>query len=273
MTTRRKGAQAERGRPLALVTGASSGIGAAYARALAGRGHDLVLVARRRERLAELGAELHRAHGASAEVLAADLSRETDLVRLERRIGRGPGLAALVHAAGFATRGSFHEVDPAKIRAQLAVHVGAGCRLARAALPSMVAAGRGDLVLISSLAAFMTSRHYVSYAATKAYLNTLAEGLSIELRGTGVRVQALCPGLTRTEFLESPEYKDFKYDKVPAWAWMSAEAVVAESLAALDAGRGPIVVTGLLNRAFLGAVRAPVFGRALCKLIDFLSRE
>ncbi|HOX45092.1 MAG TPA: SDR family NAD(P)-dependent oxidoreductase [Myxococcota bacterium] len=261
------------GRPLALVTGASSGIGAAYARALAARGCDLVLVARRGERLEALGAELGAAHGVVAEPLVADLATEAGLAKVERRAAASPAPAWLVHAAGFATRGAFHEVDPAKIRAQLRVHVETAQRLCRVSVPGMLAAGQGSLVLVSSLASFMTSKHYVSYAATKAYLNTLAEGLTIELRGTGLRVQALCPGLTRTGFLETDEYKDFKYDKVPAWAWMSAEAVVAESLAALDRGRGPIVVTGLVNRAFLGAVRAPIFGSALCKLIDYLSRK
>jgi uncharacterized protein len=270
-TKRSKAGQA--GRPLALVTGASSGIGAAFARALAARGCDLVLVARRRERLDELGAELAAAHGVIAEPLVADLATEAGLAKVERRAGGAPALAWLVHAAGFATRGAYHEVDPAKIRAQLRVHVETAQRLCRVVVPGMLAARQGSVVLVSSLAAFMTSKHYVSYAATKAYLNTLAEGLTIELQGTGVRVQALCPGLTRTEFLESPEYKDFKYDKVPTWAWMSAEAVVRESLAALDRGAGPIVVTGLMNRAFLGAVRTPVFGRALCKLIDYLSRK
>ncbi len=272
MATRRPKTGAA-GRPWALVTGASSGIGAAYARALAARGTDLVLVARRRERLEALGAELGASHGVRVEPLAADLATQAGLARAERRAAASPAPAWLVHAAGFATRGAFHEVDGGKIRAQLRVHVETAARLARAVLPGMATAGGGSVVLVSSLAAFMTSRHYVSYAATKAYLNTFAEGLAIELGGSGVRVQALCPGLTRTEFLESPEYRDFKYDKVPAWAWMSAEAVVAESLAALDAGRGPIVVTGLMNRAFLGAVRTPLFGRALCRLIDYLSRE
>jgi uncharacterized protein len=261
------------GRPLALVTGASSGIGAAFARALAARGCDLVLVARRRERLEALGAELGAAHGVIAEPLVADLATEAGLAKVERRAVASPAPAWLVHAAGFATRGAFHEVDPAKIRAQLRVHVESAARLSRAALPGMAAAGTGNLVLVSSLASFMTSMHYTSYSATKAYMNTLIEGLAAEHRGTGVRVQALCPGLTRTEFLESPEYKDFKYDKVPAWAWMSAEAVVAESLSALERGAGPIVVTGLMNRAFLGAVRTPVLGRALTAVIDYLSRK
>ncbi|HEY8156578.1 MAG TPA: SDR family NAD(P)-dependent oxidoreductase, partial [Myxococcota bacterium] len=238
-------------RGLALVTGASSGIGAAYARRLASDGHDLLLVARRRERLETLSRELEKAHPISCRVLCADLATPVGIDAVERQILDGESLGMLVHSAGFNGPRPFVRHDPEWIQAMLQVHVVACARFARAALPGMIAAGRGSLVLISSLGAFFTSSGYVPYSATKAFVNMLAQGLAVDLAGTGVRVQAVCAGLTRTEMLSRPEYDEFNpFQRIPDRFFMSPEQVVEESLRALERGR-IIVIPGLRNRVFV----------------------
>ncbi|MBN2496175.1 MAG: SDR family oxidoreductase [Deltaproteobacteria bacterium] len=256
----------------ALITGASSGIGAAFARRLAAEGHDLVLVARRTERLAELGSELERAHGIRALGLTADLARERDLACVEQAIGGRPALDLLVNGAGFGTRGLFADIPASRTQEMIALHVLAPVRLTRAALPAMIKRGHGAVIQVSSLGAFMTTAHYTTYSATKAYLNTFSAGLRAELAGTGVRVQALCPGLTRTAFMDTAEYADFKYGQVPAWAWMRPEEVVDESLAALREGR-LIVIPGRLNRLFVHVMQAPVLGAITSRVLEALGVE
>ncbi len=255
----------------ALVTGASSGIGAAYARVLAERGQPVALVARRRDRLQALAAELEQRHGVRAETIEADLSGEQGVGAVEAWIAlRGP-LQTLVHAAGFGTRDHFAALPADRTLQMVRLHVEAAVRLARAALPAMLEARGGAVILVSSLAGFFTTARYVTYSATKAYLNQFAEGLQAEVGPAGIRVQAVCPGLTRTEFLDSPDYDEFKYEQVPRWAWMSAEQVVRESLAALDRGQPTVLVPGWPNRLLAGALQTPGLGRALRWGIDRLS--
>jgi short-subunit dehydrogenase len=191
-------------RSRALVTGASSGLGVAFAERLAADGNDLVLVARRREPMEEL-AERLRSAGGAVEVVPADLSDHADIAMLERRIAGDPALAYLVNNAGFGAYGPFVEADPAVLEAQITVHLTATMRLARAALPGMIARKSGAIINVASTFAFtgtipMPTRQRTNYAATKAFLTTFTELLSHELAGTGVRVQALCPGVVRTEF-------------------------------------------------------------------------
>ncbi|MGC4120966.1 MAG: SDR family NAD(P)-dependent oxidoreductase [Myxococcales bacterium] len=256
----------------ALVTGASSGIGEAYARRLAKDGNDLVLVARRAEKLASLAQELERAHGVKVEAVSADLSTDEGMEAAEKVIDAGP-LDWLVSSAGFATRGHLVSVAPEKIARQVRLHVEANARMVRRVLPGMVERKRGSLVVVSSLSAFLTTEHYVTYSASKAYLNMFVLGLRDELRGTGVRAQALCPGLTKTEFMFTEEYKDFSYDSVPAWVWMSAEEVVDESVQALErAEKEPVFVPGRGNRAFVKVMETPLVGTAVRAAISRLGR-
>lgn len=192
------------GRPRALITGASSGLGVAFAERLAADGNDLVLVARRRDRLEALAARLRSPH-ADVAVVPADLSVPADIAMLEARIAEGPALAFLVNNAGFGAYGPFVEADPDVLAAQITVHLTATVRLARAALPAMVAARAGSIVNVASSFAFtgtirMPARKRTNYAASKAFLTTFSELLSHELEDSGVRVQALCPGVVRTEF-------------------------------------------------------------------------
>ena len=220
---------------LALITGASAGIGAVFARRLARDGYDLILVARRRDRLEELAREL-----GGAEVLSADLAREDELKRVEERISAEPRLDLLVNNAGFGTKGYFFEI-PVESQDQMhRLHVMATMRLTHAALAGMVTRRRGAVINVASVAAYGQSAANVSYCSTKAWMTSFTEGLFVELKtvGSPVKVQALCPGFTLSEF-----HDVMKMDRgmVPRWMWMRAEDVVDASLRGLE--RGKLFVT------------------------------
>lgn len=224
----------------AVVTGASSGIGAAYARRLASDGYDLILVARRKDRLEKLAEELETSHGVRAEVLAADLTEEAGLRRVEERIARAGELEFLVNNAGFATRGLLFRAPVEAQDRMHRLHVLAVVRLTHAALPGMVARGKGALVNVSSVAAFGQSPGNAGYCATKAWMNSFTEGIFLDLAAAGspVKVQALCPGYTLTEFHDAA---GIGRGHVPAAWWMSADDVVAASLRGLARGRLVVV--------------------------------
>lgn len=225
------------GRPLAVVTGASAGIGKEFCDRLARRGYDLLIVARDGNRLEALRTELEQRHGIAVEVFPADLTIDTDVSLLAERITRSPNLALLVNNAGFGTRGPLADASPARQESMLQLHVVAPMRLTQAALPILLNNGRGAIINVSSVASFIFSANNVNYCATKAYLTTFSEGLAAELAGTGVQVQALCPGFTRSEFHQRMEV-DVR--EIPSWMWMSAAKVVETSLRRLERG-GPVV--------------------------------
>lgn len=231
----------------ALITGASSGIGAAFARQLAPIGYSLILVARREERLAALASELGERYPISAEVLAADLANAADIERIERRIAELESLDLLINNAGFGAPGPFAEADLATQLNMINVHVIASVRLTRAVLPGMIARDRGAIINVSSIAGLVPIPGSATYSATKAYLNVFSEALQAELTGTGVKVQSLCPGFTHTGFHDTPEHKGHHRSRIPEAMWMSAEDVAAESLSALDR-RQVIFVPGLKYR-------------------------
>ena len=217
--------------PIALVTGASGGIGETFARRLARDGFELILVARRRGQLEQLAREL-----GGAEVLPADLTLPEDLARVEARIAALPELDLLVNNAGFGTKGRFWETLLEGQERMHRLHVMATMRLTRAALAVMVPRGRGGVINVSSVAGFGQSPGNVSYCATKAWMNSFTEGLDLELRGSGspVRVQALCPGFTVTGFHDA---MGMSRDGIPSWLWMRAEDVVDDSLRGLQRGK------------------------------------
>lgn len=240
-------------RPLAAITGASSGIGEAFARKLAARGYDILLIARRRDRLQQIAAELATTFGMRAQALAVDLATDSGLAQAEQHLRNEPRLAFLVNNAGFGTRSFFHEADPAPQDAMHRLHVLATLRLTRAALPGMVARDRGAVVNVSSVAAFMQGPHNVSYCATKAWMNSFCEGLTLELRSarSRVQVQALCPGFTKTEFHQA---MGIGRDFASASWWMTAEEVVDASLRGLDQRRW-LVIPGWRYRLIVAVVR------------------
>jgi short-subunit dehydrogenase len=224
-------------RPLAVVTGASAGIGKEFAERLAARGYDLLVVARDAARLEVLKRELESRHGVSVDVFPADLTLDDDVTRLVGLVAGSPSLRLLVNNAGFGTRGTIADASPARQEAMIRLHTVAPMRLTQAALTVLLRNGQGGIVNVSSVASFLYSAGNVNYCATKAYLTTFTEGLAAELRGTGVRVQALCPGFTRSEFHQR---MDADVRNLPAWMWMSAGQVVESSLRALERG-GPVV--------------------------------
>lgn len=233
-------------RPLAAVTGASSGIGLAFAERLAADGHDLVVVARRRDRLDDLARRLANT-GVAVEVLTADLADGDGIKAIEGRLSGETRLAVLVNNAGFGAYGSFLEADPDMLERQIAVHATATVRLARVVLPGMVARKFGAVINVASAFAFsssvrMPTRLRANYVATKAYVVALTELLAQELDGTGVKVQALCPGVVRTEFHDASGGRPAG---VPVF---EPGDVVSASLKGLDLGE-TICVPHLPDRA------------------------
>lgn len=251
--------QGNRARPRAIVTGASSGIGAALARELARHGHDLVLTARRAPALESLAAEL-RAGGAQATVLPADLSVPGAGRALARDIeALGGDVDVLINNAGFGDAGPFVNEDPDRIDAMLALNVGALTALTRAILPGMVRRGRGRVMLVSSTAAFQPGPNMAVYCATKAYVLSLGEALARELRQTGVTVTTLCPGATHSGFAEAAGAASLPLYRSAIVPRMTSAKVARDGYRALMRGR-PVLVTGAVNK--LVAFSGRVFPRA-----------
>ncbi len=242
----------------ALITGASSGAGAEFARQLALLGYDLILTARREDKLAELAARLTADCGITASVVQADLAVDADIARLDQMIAARDDIVLLVNNAGFGTRGYFAEIDVGPQLDMISVHVLAPVRLSRAVLTQMIGRGAGAIINVSSIASFFASPGGATYGASKAYLNTFSEALQGELKDTGVFVQALCPGFFYSGFHDTTEYENFDRSQVPEPLWMSAEAVVTESLVSLTKGK-VIVVPGRQYK-LLAATARSTFG-------------
>lgn len=237
---------------LAVITGASAGIGAMFARKLAARGHDLLLIARREDRLRSLASELADAHHIRADFMTADLAAERDLENVAQHIQSSPNLGIVVNNAGFGIHGLFFESDVEGQASMHRVHVMATMRLTHAALVNLVARGSGGVINVASVAGFAPAHGSVSYNSTKAWMINFTEGVAIELAGMGskVRVEALCPGFTLSEF---HDVVGMDRSGVPKSLWMTADFVVEESLKGLDQGkvvvipgwRYKLVVTGM----------------------------
>lgn len=229
-------------RQRALVTGASAGIGAAFAARLARDGYQLILVARDSKRLADVARRLEASHDTQIDMVIADLARAEDVLNLEQRIAEGPALDLLINNAGFGTPGAFIEIAPDDTERMIRVHVVALVRLTHAALPAMVACGRGAIINVSSLGAFTFSSP--TYDATKAYVNVFTESVQREVARTGVRLQALCPGFTRTAFHTSMGVDPRQdWGVLDSW-WMTPEDIVDAALVGLDQ-REVVCIPGL----------------------------
>ncbi|NMC05089.1 MAG: SDR family oxidoreductase [Candidatus Lokiarchaeota archaeon] len=229
----------------ALITGASSGIGAEFARQLASQGFKLVLVARRKEMLDQLAAELSEKCKVTIIVLAADLATQPGIDLVATKIKGIDDLDILINNAGFGIPGGFSTCDFGRMVDMMRVHVDAPVHLSRAAIPAMLQRGRGAIVNTASIAAFNPAPGM--YSPTKAFLVMLSECMAMELKGDGIRVQALCPGFTHTGFHEtSDELKKLKAS-LPKGIWGTAAGVVKASLDGLRKGKD-IVIPGLVNR-------------------------
>ncbi|MER6915572.1 SDR family oxidoreductase [Streptomyces sp. NPDC000594] len=243
----------------ALITGATAGIGAAFARRLAADGHDLVLVARDTKRLQEHATELHDRHGVEVEVLTADLSLDDGIALVEKRLSdRRNAVDLLVNNAGFGNKGPFLEASMADELTMLKVHCEAVLRLTSAAAESMKERRRGAVINVASVAAFLPRG---TYGASKAWVVQFTQGVARELSGSGVRLMALCPGFVRTEFHQRA---GMGTDNIPGWMWLDADKVVGAALTDLTRGRTVSIpdprykaLTGLVKlapRGLLGGV-------------------
>lgn len=232
--------------PSALITGATAGIGAAFARRLAADGFSLVLVARDEDRLGASAESLRLRYGVGVEVLPADLSTDEGLGKVEKRLAEGVDL--LVNNAGFGHPGSFLDVPVAGELRMLKVHCEAVLRLTMAALPGMRERDRGAVINVASVAAFFTRG---SYSASKAWVVSYSESVAAELTGTRVRVMALCPGFVRTEFHERASMDT---SGIPAFLWLSADDVVREAMRDLARGRR-VSVPDLRYKVIVGVGR------------------
>ncbi len=233
----------------ALITGASSGIGEALARALAARQMDLVLVARRGDRLRQLGQALEAAHGVRVVAVTQDITAEEAPGAIRAAVARaGIDVGLLINNAGFTTYGEFHATNDGSQSRMVDLHCRAPVALTEAFLPEMIARGRGGLIFVASMAGYQPTPYMATYGATKAFKLSFAHALGAELRPYGIDVLGLCPGYVPTEFQELSGTHD-----LPAPGVLSAEAVAEEALRVL--GRRPAVVPGLRNQLSLGIAR------------------
>jgi short-subunit dehydrogenase len=235
-----------------LITGASAGIGAEFARELSRRGHHVTLVARREDRLRELAAEL----GGNAGVQAMDVTDPDARKRLADDLAaRGVEVSVLVNNAGFSTSGPFWRGDRQRELDMVRTNIEAVVDFCSLLVPAMVERGRGALLNVASTASFQPIPMQSGYAATKAFVLSFTESLHAELRGTGVSVTALCPGPVKTEFAEVADLKDA--EALPDMFWASPDDVARAGIAGLDRGKR-VVIPGVLNRAgAVGGQHAP----------------
>ncbi len=246
-------------RPLALVTGASSGIGEELARQLAAQGHDLALTARSTAKLQTLADELHAKHGVVTNVFTVDFALPDAANFLVQALSNaGLRIDVLVNNAGLGLAKAFADSDPAILREMMMVNMVALTELTRLLLPSMLGERKGRILNVASTASFQPGPLMAVYYATKAYVLSLSEALSSELKGTGVTVTALCPGPVRTAFFDRAAMEDVRL--IHMLQIMTAEQVARIGLSAMNAGKR-VAVAGFMNK--LGAAMAPLTPRAI----------
>ena len=243
------------GRRVALITGASAGIGAAFAEVFAAEGFDVVLVARREDRLQALAARLRDAHGVTAHAVAADLAEPGASDRILAELAaRGIHVDALVNNAGYGVPGAYLRSPWERHDAMLRVMVTSVTELTHRLLPPMLGKGYGRIINVASLAGLVPAPGgHTLYAATKAFLIKFSEALGHEVRGKGVHVTALCPGFTYSEFHDVTGTRE-QMKRLPSWLWMEAAAVAREGYDAVMAGV-PVHVNGRVNRTIATLVK------------------
>jgi len=254
-------------RPCALITGATSGIGEAFANRLAQKGFNLILHGRRQEKLTERAKNLEKTYNISVEIIIGELSQAEELRKIETQIQGLERLDMLINNAGYWTPGPFWNHSPNSLEAMIMVHVIAPVRFIRAALPRMLERHKGDIINVSSMGAYFNLVTVENYGATKAYLINFTESLHIALMGTGIRVQALAPGFTVTEF-HSRLGADFTKAQRK---WMRAEELVEISLKALEKGR--VVCIPGVKRWFLVKFASVLPRRVYYKVMQILGEK
>ncbi len=232
----------------AVITGASAGLGLCFANKLAEFGFDLVLIARRKNRLRDIATKLESEHSIQCEIIPADLALDEDIEKVADRIKRISDLDILINNAGFATLGNFADVPVEKDMRMIHVHMKASVQFTYAALQIMRKRKQGIIINVSSIGAYILTPGNVLYDATKSFLNTFSENLSLELQSLGIKIQALCPGFMSTEFHESGDLKNFDKSNIPDSSWMTPESVVKQSLRALEKNKETIFIPGRKKR-------------------------
>ena len=235
-------------RPVCLITGASAGIGAALAREFARAGWDLALVARREAPMVELARELKQAHGTTSHIIPADLSSPGIVDEILARVWKKTShIDGLVNNAGYGLTGTYEARDWAEHKAFLDVMLMVPAELTHKLLPGMQQIGFGRILNVASLAGHLPgSRGHTLYAATKSWLIKLSQSLNLELRGSGIKVSALCPGFTYSEFHDMNGTRE-AVSKLPDWMWMSAEDVAAGGFLALERNKA-VYIPGTVNK-------------------------
>ena len=232
----------------AFITGASSGIGLSFAKQLAQQGFNLILLARRKDRLKTIASELESQNSIRCEIIQADLSQISDIEKTVDYIRQINDLDVLVNNAGFATLGYFADVPIEKSLGMLNVHLTATIQFTHAAINGMLKRERGAIINVSSMGSFLLTPGNVVYDATKSFLNTFSENLKLEMQDMDIRIQALCPGFTRTEFHEVGDLRNYDRKAIPDSMWMSPDEVVSLSLKALGKNKKIIFIPGWKRR-------------------------
>ena len=232
----------------ALITGASAGLGLSFANKLAEYGVDLVLIARRIERLQDIATRLESEYSIQCEIIPADLALVEDIEKVTDSIKQILNLDILINNAGFATQGYFADVPIEKDMRMLHVHITASIQFTYAALQIMRKRKQGVIINVSSIGAFVLTPGNVLYDATKSFLSTFSENLRLEVQDMGIKVQALCPGFVSTEFHEVGDLQNYDRGAVPDSLWMTPDRVVSQSLKALEKNRKTIFIPGWKNR-------------------------
>ncbi len=236
----------------ALITGASSGLGEEFARQLARENYDLVLTARREDRLKAVAAEAIKLGSSKVEVIASDLGQPDAAEKLHRQVfERGIEIECLVNNAGFGTHGIFHKMPLERELEEINLNVTALVSLTRLFIDGMVGRRRGTIINVASTAAFQPIPYMATYAATKAFVLNFSEAVALEVRGAGVTVMALCPGPTRTEFQGTAGVESSSF---PSFAYMDAKTVVAQALASAKRGKA-VRINGIMNQVMAQSTR------------------
>lgn len=254
-------------KPVALITGASAGLGEAFARQLAARGYDLVLVARRKEKLSNLAKQLGKANSVNAGYLQADLASTAGILKVEKYIQSLDRLDLLINSAGFGMAGMFLKQPIAKILEMIYLHNVACVRLIHAALPGMIHRKTGAIINVSSTSAFAPLVGSVIYSATKGFLVNLSKALQLENRQNGIKLQALCPGFFHSEF---HDVMGANKKAVPRWMFLPAEEVARRSLSALHR-KAVVYVPGFFYWLAVSVVQLPGIGDWLIAMFTRLA--
>lgn len=232
----------------AFITGASAGMGLCFATELAQKKFDLVLLARRKDRLEAAAEKLSSDFAVRCDIIPTDLSNIDNINKAVELIQKIDSLDILINNAGFATVGNFADVPLEKSIRMLHLHMAAPVLLAHAALQGMLKRKRGAVINVSSIGAFALTPGNVMYDATKSFLATFSENLHLEIKDAGIRIQSLCPGFTHTEFHEVGDFEDFDRSIIPNHLWMTPEEVVFLSLKALEKNKEIVFIPGWKNR-------------------------